>query len=145
MYKIEDKEILAPAIKKIKVKAPLIAEKTKPGNFIILRVNEKGERIPLTIADYEKETGLVTIIFQEVGHTTKELGTLEKGDYIRDIVGPLGNPIEIEGYEKVVCIGGGSGTALLYPKVKAFYKEDSEVITITGARNKELIIMEEEL
>ena len=145
MYKIEDKVTLAPAIKKIKVRAPMIAKKTKPGNFIILRVNEKGERIPLTIADYDNKSGLVTIIFQEVGFTTRELGSLEKGDYIQDIVGPLGNPIEIEDYDKVVCIGGGSGTALLYPKVKAFYKEGSEVISITGARTKELIILENEL
>lgn len=145
MYKIEAKEVLAPSIKKIKVKAPLIAEKTKPGNFIILRIGEKGERIPLTIADYEPETGLVTLIFQEVGYTTKKLGTLEVGDNIKDIVGPLGNPIQVKGYDRVVCLGGGSGTALLYPKVKALHEEGTEVITITGCRTKELIILEEEL
>ncbi|MFW6269987.1 MAG: sulfide/dihydroorotate dehydrogenase-like FAD/NAD-binding protein [Bacillota bacterium] len=145
MYKIEEKETLAPKIKKIKLKAPLIAEKTKPGNFIILRVDEKGERIPLTIAEHEKETGMITIIYQEVGYTTRKLGELEKGDYIMDIVGPLGNPINTEGYNKVVCLGGGSGTALLYPKVKAFAREGAEVTTITGARTKELIILEEEL
>ena len=145
MYKIEDKEVLAPTIKKIKVKAPLIAKKTKPGNFIILRVNEKGERIPLTIADYDRETGLVSIIFQEVGYTTKLLGSLEVGDTIQDLVGPLGQPLEIEDYDKVVCLGGGSGTALLYPKVKALHDEGSEVFTITGARTKNLIILEDEL
>ncbi len=145
MYKIEEKEVLAPTIKKIKVKAPLIAEKTKPGNFIILRINEEGERIPLTVADYEPETGLVSIIFQEVGYTTELLGSLEVGDYIQDIAGPLGQHMNVKGYDKVICLGGGSGTALLYPKVKAFHKEGSEVITITGARTKELIILEEEL
>ena len=145
MYKIEEKEVLAPSIKKIKVKAPLIAKKTQPGNFIILRIGEKGERIPLTVADYEPETGLITIIFQEVGYTTKKLGTLEVGDFIKDIVGPLGNSIQVEGYDRVVCIGGGSGTALLYPKVKALQEEGTEVITITGCRTKELIILEEEL
>lgn len=145
MYKILEKEILAPAIKRIKVKAPLIAEKTKPGNFIILRVNDKGERIPLTIADYEKETGIISIVFQEVGYTTKLLGSLEEGDIIEDIVGPLGQHIDVEGYDKVVLLGGGSGTALLYPKVKAFYEAGSEVIAITGARTKNLIFLEDEL
>ena len=145
MYKILEKEELAPAIKKVKVKAPLIAEKTKPGNFIVLRVNEEGERIPLTVADYERDTGIISIIFQEVGYTTKLLGSLEVGDYIQDIVGPLGQHIDVEGYNKVVLLGGGSGTALLYPKVKAFYEAGAEVHAITGARTKNLIFLEEEL
>ena len=145
MYEIIAKEKLAPTIKKIKVKAPLIAEKTQPGNFIILRVDEKGERIPLTVADYDREEGIVTIIFQEVGYSTKLLGKMESGDHIKDIVGPLGHHIELEGYEKVVLLGGGSGTALLYPKVKGFYEQGAEVISITGARTKELIILEDEL
>ncbi len=145
MYEILKKEVLAPTIKKIKVKAPLIARKTEPGNFIILRVDEKGERIPLTVADHDDETGEVTIIFQEVGYSTKLLGSLEKGDYIHDIVGPLGHHIDMEGYKKVVLLGGGSGTALLYPKVKGFYEMGAEVITITGARTKNLVILEEEL
>ncbi|MFW6001393.1 MAG: sulfide/dihydroorotate dehydrogenase-like FAD/NAD-binding protein, partial [Halanaerobium sp.] len=145
MYQITAKEKLAPTIKKIKVKAPLIAEKTKPGNFIILRVDEKGERIPLTVADYDRENGIVTIIFQEVGYSTKLLGGMDKGDHIKDIVGPLGHHIELEGYQKVVLLGGGSGTALLYPKVKAFYEKGAEVISITGARTRELIILEDEL
>lgn len=145
MFEILEKEVLAPGIKKITVKAPLIAQKTKPGNFIILRVNEEGERIPLTVADYERETGIITIIFQEVGYTTELLGSLEVGDYIKDIVGPLGHHLELEGYQRVVCLGGGSGTALLYPKVKGFYEAGAEVIAITGARTKELIILEEEL
>lgn len=145
MYKILEKEVLAPAIKRLKLKAPLIAEKTKPGNFIILRVDDKGERIPLTIADHDKDTGLITLIFQEVGYTTKLLGSLEVGDSIEDIVGPLGQHIDVEGYDKVVLLGGGSGTALLYPKVKAYYEAGSEVIAITGARTKNLIFLEDEL
>ncbi|MGM0603901.1 MAG: sulfide/dihydroorotate dehydrogenase-like FAD/NAD-binding protein [Bacillota bacterium] len=145
MYEILKKEVLAPTIKKIIAKAPLIAKKTEPGNFIILRVDEKGERIPLTVADHDSETGEITIIFQEVGYSTKLLGSLEKGDYIHDIVGPLGHHIDMEGYQKVVLIGGGSGTALLYPKVKGFYEMGAEVITITGARTKNLVILEEEL
>ncbi|MFW5749570.1 MAG: NADPH-dependent glutamate synthase [Halanaerobium sp.] len=145
MYEILEKEVLAPTIKKLKIKAPLIAEKTKPGNFIILRVDEKGERIPLTVADYDRETGIITIIFQEVGYSTKLLGSMDQGDQIKDIVGPLGHHIELEGYEKVVLLGGGSGTALLYPKVRAFYEQGAEVISITGARSKNLIILEEEL
>ncbi|MFP4661005.1 MAG: sulfide/dihydroorotate dehydrogenase-like FAD/NAD-binding protein [Halanaerobiales bacterium] len=145
MFKIVEKEVLAPTIKKIKVEAPLIAKKTRPGNFIILRIDDYGERIPLTVADYEEDSGIVTIIFQEIGFTTKKLGTLEPGDYIQDLLGPLGKHLDIEGYKKVVCIGGGSGTALLYPKVKAFHKNGAEVITITGARSKDLIILEDEL
>lgn len=145
MYEILTKEVLAPTIKKLKVKAPLIAKKTKAGNFIILRVDEKGERIPLTVADYERETGIITIIFQEVGYSTKLLGKMEPGDKIQDIVGPLGHHLDLEGYQKVVLLGGGSGTALLYPKVRAFYEQGAEVISITGARTKNLVILEEEL
>jgi len=145
MYEILEKEVLAPTITKLKVKAQMIAEKTKPGNFIILRVDEKGERIPLTVADYDRETGVISIIFQEVGYSTKLLGKMDKGDQIQDIVGPLGHHIDLEGYEKVVLLGGGSGTALLYPKVRGFYEQGAEVISITGARTKNLIILEEEL
>jgi ferredoxin--NADP+ reductase len=145
MYEILGKEVLAPTIKKLKVKAPLIAKKTKPGNFIILRVDDKGERIPLTVADYDRETGVISIIFQEVGYSTKLLGKMDKGDQIQDIVGPLGHHIDLEGYQKVVLLGGGSGTALLYPKVRGFYEQGAEVISITGARTKNLIILEEEL
>lgn len=145
MYEILEKEVLAPTIKKLKIKAAMIAKKTKPGNFIILRVDEKGERIPLTVADYERESGIISIIFQEVGYSTKLLGQMDKGDQIQDIVGPLGHHIDLEGYQKVVLLGGGSGTALLYPKVRGFYEQGAEVISITGARTKNLIILEEEL
>lgn len=145
MFKIIEKKALAPTIKKIVVKAPLIARKTKPGNFIILRIDEYGERIPLTVADYDRNSGFITIIFQEIGYTTKKLGKLEAGDSIKDLLGPLGTHLDIKGYNKVICIGGGSGTALLYPKVKAFHENGAEVFTITGARNKNLIILEDEL
>lgn len=144
MYQILEKEILAPSIKRIKVEAPLIAKKTLPGNFIILRISEVDERIPLTVADYDRNKGIITLIFQEVGYTTKKLGSLEVGNYIKDLVGPLGRHLNIDGYKKVVCLGGGSGTALLYPEVKAFHENNAEIFTITGARNRELIILEEE-
>lgn len=145
MYKIREKEKLAPTIKKLKISAPLIARHTEAGNFIILRVNEEGERIPLTVAGFNREKGIISIIFQEVGYTTKLLGRLDKGDKIKDIVGPLGKHIERKRYQKVILIGGGSGTAMLYPEVKCFSESSSELITITGARTKELIILENEL
>jgi len=145
MYTVLEKEKLVPTIKKLKIMAPLIAEKTQPGNFIILRVDEKGERVPLTIADYDRDEGSITIIFQEVGYSTKKLGKLEVGDCLQDLVGPLGHHIDMEECKKVVLLGGGTGTALLYPKVKGFYEQGAEVISITGARTKNLIILEDEL
>lgn len=145
MYRVLEKEKLVPTITKLKIMAPLIAEKTKPGNFIILRVDEKGERVPLTIADYDRDEGSITIIFQEVGYSTKKLGKLEVGDCLQDLVGPLGHHIDMEDCKKVVLLGGGTGTALLYPKVKGFYEQGAEVISITGARTKNLIILEDEL
>ncbi len=145
MHKILRKEVLAPNIKLMEVEAPLIAKKRKAGQFLILRIDEKGERIPLTIADSNPEKGTVTIIFQEVGKTTYQLGLLNEGDYIADIVGPLGHPTEIEGYKKVVCVGGGVGTAVVYPIAVALHKQGTHVISIVGARSKELIILEEEI
>jgi len=145
MYTVLEKEKLVPTIKKLKIMAPLIAEKTQPGNFIILRVDEKGERVPLTIADYDRDEGSITIIFQEVGYSTKKLGKLEVGDCLQDLVGPLGHHIDMDDCNKVVLLGGGTGTALLYPKVKGFYEQGAEVISITGARTKNLIILEDEL
>jgi len=145
MYTVLEKEKLVPTIKKLKIMAPLIAEKTQPGNFIILRVDEKGERVPLTIADYDRDEGSITIIFQEVGYSTKKLGKLEVGDCLQDLVGPLGQHIDMDDCNKVVLLGGGTGTALLYPKVKGFYEQGAEVISITGARTKNLIILEDEL
>lgn len=147
MYKILKKEVLNPAVKLMDIEAPLVARKAEPGQFIILRVNESGERIPLTIADFDREKGTVTIIFQEVGKTTKLLGTLNEGDYILDFVGPLGVPSEIEGYrnKKVAVIGGGLGAAIAYPQAKKLYSSGAEVDVIIGFRNKELIILEDQI
>ncbi|AZR73523.1 ferredoxin-NADP reductase [Anoxybacter fermentans] len=145
MYRIIRKKVLAPTMKLIEVEAPDIAAKVLPGNFVILRIDEKGERIPLTVADYDRKKGTITLIFQEVGYTTKHLGRLEEGDALLDLVGPLGEHMQIEGYKKVICVGGGSGTALLYPKTKAFYEAGAKVLTITGARTKELLILLDEL
>lgn len=145
MYKIVRKEVLAPTMKLIEVEAPEIAAKVLPGNFIIFRIDEKGERVPLTVADFDREKGTITLIFQEIGYTTKHLGRLKEGDYLLDLVGPLGEHLPVEGYKKVICVGGGSGTALLYPKVKAFHDAGAEVFTITGARTKELLILLDEL
>lgn len=145
MYKIIEKEKLAPTIKKLTIRAELIAQKAQAGNFIILRIDKKGERIPLTIADYDRDNKTITIIFQEIGYSTKLLGKLDLGDHVKDIVGPLGHHIDMEGIDKVVLLGGGTGTALLYPKVKGFYEMGAEVISITGARTKNLIILEDEL
>ncbi|MDI6640403.1 MAG: sulfide/dihydroorotate dehydrogenase-like FAD/NAD-binding protein, partial [Methanocellales archaeon] len=142
---IVTKKELAPTIKLFEVVAPLVAKKAKPGQFIILRIDEKGERIPLTIADFDAQKGTVTIIFQEVGKTTKQLGCLSEGDYISDFIGPLGNPTEIKRYGRVVCIGGGVGVAPIYLKVRALREAGNEVISIIGARTKELLILEEEL
>jgi ferredoxin--NADP+ reductase len=145
MYKILRKEILNPAVKLMDVEAPLIAKKAQPGQFIILRVNEDGERIPLTIADYDREKGTVTIVYQEVGKTTKLLGSLSEGDSILDFVGPLGTPSHLEGYKKVAVIGGGLGTAIAYPQAKKLHSLGAEVDVIIGFRNKDLIIFEDQV
>ncbi len=145
MHRILRKEVLSPNIKLMEIEAPLVARKRKAGQFLILRIDEKGERIPLTIADANKDKGTVTIIFQEIGKTTYQLGLLNEGDSIADIVGPLGHPTEIEGYKKVVCIGGGVGTAVVYPIAVALHQQGSEVISIVGARNKDLLILENEI
>jgi len=144
-YKIVRKRVLGPDSKMFVVEAPYVARNAKPGQFIILRVNETGERIPLTIAGSDREKGLVTIIFQEVGKTTKLLGTLEEGDEILDFVGPLGKPTEIENFGTVMTLGGGFGTAVLYPLVKAIKEKGNYVITAIGARTRDLIILEEEM
>jgi ferredoxin--NADP+ reductase len=145
MYKIVRKEELNPSVKLMEVDAPYIARKTESGQFIILRVNEEGERIPLTVADYDREKGTVTIIFQEVGKTTKLLGTLDEGESILDFVGPLGVPSHLEGYKKVAVIGGGLGTAIAYPQTKKLHSLEAEVDSIIGFRNKELIVFEKEM
>lgn len=145
MFRIVRKEVLNPAVKLLEVEAPYIARKAEPGQFIILRVNEDGERIPLTIADYDRQKGTVTIIFQEVGKSTKLLGALEKGDIIPDFAGPLGVASHLEGYKKAAVIGGGLGTAIAYPQAKKLFSLGTEVDVITGFRNTSLIILENEL
>ncbi|MEO0089746.1 MAG: sulfide/dihydroorotate dehydrogenase-like FAD/NAD-binding protein [candidate division WOR-3 bacterium] len=145
MAKILKKEILAPNIKKFIVEVPEIAKKAQPGQFVIIRIDEKGERIPLTIGDFDREKGTVTIVFQEVGKTTYQLGLLKEGDDILDFVGPLGRPSEIEKFGTVCCIGGGVGTPEIYPVARALKKVGNYVISIIGARTKELVIMEKEM
>lgn len=145
MNRILKKRVLAPAVKLIEVENPLIARKVEPGQFVILRVYEKGERIPLTISDYDRERGTLTIVFQEIGKTTTLLGRLEEGDRILDLVGPLGKPTNLENLQRVVVIGGGLGTALVLSQVKEMHKKGTRVDCIIGARNKDLIILEEEI
>lgn len=144
MYEILLKRELNPTVTLMEIKAPEIASKAKAGQFIILRVDEKGERIPLTIANCDKEKGSVTIIFQVVGLTTKKLNLLNEGDYLLDFVGPLGKASEIEGLKKVCIVGGGVGSAICLPLAKALYNQGTEVEVILGFRSKELIILEEE-
>lgn len=144
MVKIIEKECLNPTVTKLVVEHEKIAKKAKAGQFIILRVDSEGERIPLTIADTDPEKNTVTIIFQVVGATTIKLNSLEVGDMIHDFVGPLGKPSEIENLKKVCVIGGGVGCAIAYPTAKALHNQGSEVTTIVGFRNKDLLILEEE-
>lgn len=145
MYKIIKKQILNPTVTRMDVFAPEIAKKAKAGQFIILRVDENGERIPLTVADTDTNAGTVTIIFQIVGHTTSKLNLLNENDCILDFVGPLGTPSHLDGYKKVAVIGGGLGTAIAYPQAKALHKNGATVHCITGFRNKDLIILENEI
>ncbi|MGN0476007.1 MAG: sulfide/dihydroorotate dehydrogenase-like FAD/NAD-binding protein [Ruminococcus sp.] len=144
MYKILKKEVLNPTVTKMVIDAPLIAKKAEPGQFIILRTDADGERIPLTVADYDRENGTVTIIFQIVGATTNQLNTLNEGDYIQDFVGPLGTPTKTEGLKKVAVVGGGVGCAIAYPVTKKLYEQGVEVHSIVGFRNKDLVILEDE-
>lgn len=143
MYKIVEKQILNPEVTMMRVDAPLIAKKVKPGQFIILRVEEGGERIPLTVADSDPEKGLVTIIFQIVGYTTYRLSCLDAGDELLDFVGPLGEATALKGMKKACVIGGGLGVAIAYPQVKALHRMGAVVDVITGFRNKELVILED--
>ena len=145
MYQITEARFLAQDIKLFKIKSPKIAEKRKAGQFVIIRIAEHGERIPLTIADSDTSDGTVTIIVQGVGKTTKQLNMLEAGDEIMDIVGPLGMPSHIENFGTTVSIGGGVGTAIAYPTAVALKQAGNQVITINGARSKDLVILEEEM
>lgn len=144
MYKIVRKESLNPTVTLMEVEAPLVARKAEPGQFIIFRVNEDGERIPLTIAGYDREKGTVTIIFQIVGAGTELLNAKEEGDYIHDFVGPLGKPTEVEGLKKVCVVGGGVGCAIAYPIAKKLHEIGCEVTSIVGFRTQDLIILEDE-
>lgn len=145
MFHILKKEILNPTMTRMVVEAPYIAKKALAGQFIVLRVNEYGERIPLTIADYDRNKGTITIIYQKVGKTTLLLDKLNEGDYILDFVGPLGKPSDIKGYKKVAVIGGGAGCAIAYPQAKALYNMGAYVDIIAGFRNKDLIILENDM
>ena len=144
MYLILKKEPLNPTVTRMVIDAPHIARKAEPGQFIILRVHEDGERIPLTIADFDREQGTVTIIFQIVGATTELLNHLEEGDSLHDFVGPLGRPSEVEGLKKVAVVGGGVGCAIAYPIAKKLHQLGAEVHAIVGFRSKDLVILEEE-
>ena len=145
MVKIVRKKVLNPSVTLMEVEAPLIAKKAKAGQFIILRVDEHGERTPLTIADYDREKGTVTIIFQKVGLTTELLGDLNEGDYIKDFVGPLGLPTELpEGAKRVCVVGGGVGCAIAYPQAMSCHAAGLEVDVIAGFRSKDIVILEDE-
>jgi len=145
MYEIIRKEKLNPTITLLEIKAPFIAKKAQAGQFIILRIDEYGERIPLTIADFDREKGTVTIVFQELGYSTKLLGTLNTGDHILDFVGPLGVPTHFGDAKNVCVIGGGVGCAIAYPQAKTLYQNSVNVTGIMGFRNKELVFFEEEM
>jgi ferredoxin--NADP+ reductase len=144
-HKIVRKEVLSAENYLIEVEAPLVSSKYKSGQFVILRIHEKGERIPLTVADIKPEEGAIVLVFQVVGKTTKELAELNEGDTILDCVGPLGNPSEIEKFGRVVCIGGGTGIACIYPVARALAQADNEVISIIGARTESLLFLEDEM
>ena len=144
MYKIVTRRELNPTVTLLEIDAPLIAKKAEPGQFIILRVDEQGERIPLTIAGFDREKGTVTIIFQVVGATTEKLNRKMEGDYLQDFVGPLGRATETEGLKKVAVVGGGVGCAIAYPVTKKLFDQGCEVHAIVGFRNKDVVILEDE-
>jgi ferredoxin--NADP+ reductase len=144
-FVILDKRKLAPTISKFLIQAPYVARKAKAGNFVIIRLDETGERIPLTVVDADPSSGTITLIVQAVGKTTKALCAKAEGDAISDVVGPLGNPTPIESWGAVACVGGGVGTAELYPIARALRTAGNAVHTIIGARSQELIILESEM
>ena len=144
MYKIVDKKVLNPTVVQLQIEAPLVAKKARPGQFIILRVDEDGERIPLTVAGVNKENGTVKIIYQIVGSTTEKLSHREAGDFLQDFVGPLGVATHLEGLRKVCIVGGGVGCAIAMPIAEALHKMGADVTSIIGFRNKDLLILEDE-
>jgi ferredoxin--NADP+ reductase len=145
MFKILRKEILSDAVVLFEIEAKEIAKKAGAGNFFILKIDENGERIPLTIADYDREKGTITTVFQKIGKTTHQLSTLKEGDYISDVIGPLGQKTHIENFGKVICVGGGVGIAPIYPIARALKSSNNTVISIIGARTKELIFWEDKM
>lgn len=145
MFPIVKKRVLNETVTLMEIEAPLVARKALPGQFIIFRIDEEGERIPLTIAGYDREKGTVTIIFQKVGYTTMKLDTLNEGDALLDFVGPLGEPSHTEGVKHAAVIGGGLGVAIAYPQAKALHEAGCEVDLIVGFRNEHLIILKDEL
>ena len=144
MYEIVSKTVLNPTVIKMEIKAPFVAKKAQAGQFIILRTNSEGERIPLTVADYDREAGTVTIIFQKVGATTDELAEMNAGDFLSDFAGPLGRATEVEGLKKVAVIGGGVGCAIAYPVAKSLHEHGCEVHSVVGFRNRDLVILEDD-
>ena len=143
MYRIVRKEALKPTVILYEIEAPMVAKKAGPGQFIILRVDENGERIPITIHDYDREKGTVTIIVQTVGATTEKLSHKQQGEFIQDFVGPLGRPTETEGKKKVCVVGGGVGCAIAYPVLKKFHDCGAEVHAVVGFKNKDVVILED--
>ena len=143
MYRIVRKEALKPTVILYEIEAPMVAKKAEPGQFIILRVDENGERIPITIHDYDREKGTVTIIVQTVGATTEKLSHKQQGEFIQDFVGPLGRPTETEGKKKVCVVGGGVGCAIAYPVLKKFHDCGAEVHAVVGFKNKDVVILED--
>jgi ferredoxin--NADP+ reductase len=144
MFKIVSKKVLNPTVTMMDIEAPLVAKKAKPGQFIILRVDADGERIPLTVAGYDRVCGTVKIIFQTVGSSTYKLSLKNEGDYINDFVGPLGKPSELDGLKKVLIVGGGVGCAIALPLAQALNQMGAEVTSVIGFRNKDLVILEDE-
>jgi ferredoxin/flavodoxin---NADP+ reductase len=145
MYRIVRTQALAPTVTRFDIEAPFIARKRKPGNFVMIRLDDHGERIPLTLADSDPATGTITLIVQAIGKTTKQLCAMKAGDSILDVVGPLGTPTPIENHGTVVCVGGGVGTAELYPIARALKDAGNTVLSIVGARSQELVVLEEEM
>lgn len=145
MYRILEKQVLSDVTKLIVVEAPHVARKARAGQFVIVRIDEHGERIPLTIADYEREAGTITLIFQEVGKSTMHLGTLNVGDALATLAGPLGHPTEVANYGKVVCVGGGVGIAPIFPIARSLKEAGNHVVSIIGARTRSLLFWEDRM
>lgn len=145
MYKILEKQVLSETVKLMVVEAPHVVTRARAGQFVIVRIDETGERIPLTIADFDRAAGTITLIFQEVGKSTMQMGTLNVGDGFVTVMGPLGHPTEIENYGTVVCVGGGVGIAPIFPITRALKEAGNRVISIIGARTKDLLFWEERM